>query len=84
MAELNDYRQELKERILELAMQEFSLRGLRDIKMDDMAHKLRISKRTLYEIYADKESLLLEGLQRHRQKWNRRWNVSPKTKGETW
>ena len=68
MAELNDYRQELKERILELAMQEFSLRGLRDIKMDDMAHKLRISKRTLYEIYADKESLLLEGLQRHRQK----------------
>ena len=68
MTELNDYRQELKERILELAMQEFSLRGLRDIKMDDMAHKLRISKRTLYEIYADKETLLLEGLQRHRQK----------------
>lgn len=68
MAELNDYRQELKEKILELAMQEFGQRGLRDIKMDDMARKLHISKRTLYEIYTDKETLLLEGLQRHKQK----------------
>lgn len=84
MAELNDYRQELKERILELAMQEFSLRGLRDIKMDDMAHKLRISKRTLYEIYADKESLLLEGLQRHRQKMEQEMERFAQNEGRKW
>ncbi len=63
MAELNDYRQELKSKILEVAMREFITQGIRKIKMDDIAHMLRISKRTLYEIFADKESLLLEGIQ---------------------
>lgn len=71
MTELNDYRQELKSRILEIAMAEFSKRGVREIKMDDIAHKLHISKRTLYEIYADKESLLLEGIQFHRVRFDR-------------
>ncbi len=71
MTELNDYRQDLKCRILEVAMDEFCKRGVREIKMDDIAHKLRISKRTLYEIYADKESLLLEGMQLRRSRFDR-------------
>lgn len=56
------YRQELRERILSASMEEFCRRGVRAVKMDDIAAKLAISKRTLYEIYANKETLLLEGL----------------------
>ena len=49
----------LKERILETAMSAFAQYGIRAVKMDDIASGLSISKRTLYEIYGDKESLLL-------------------------
>ena len=41
------YRQELKERILKTAMAEFKQRGVKAVKMDDIANKLSISKRTL-------------------------------------
>lgn len=33
----------------------FYQHGIRKVKMDDIAKRLRISKRTVYEIYADKE-----------------------------
>lgn len=57
--DLNAYRMSLKERILESAMTAFAQYGIRAVKMDDIASGLSISKRTLYEIYGDKESLLL-------------------------
>lgn len=57
-----DYRQELKKRILAASMKEFRLKGVRSVKMDDIAAGMGISKRTLYEIYANKEELLLEGI----------------------
>ncbi|MBQ6208611.1 MAG: TetR/AcrR family transcriptional regulator [Prevotella sp.] len=57
-----EYRRELKGRILEVAMYEFKRNGIRSVKMDDIARLLSISKRTLYEIYSDKQSLLLEGI----------------------
>lgn len=56
------YHKELKERILNVAMLEFKLKGIKAVKMDDIASLLSISKRTLYEIYNNKEDLLLEGL----------------------
>lgn len=56
------YRRELKGRILEVAMREFKRKGVRSVKMDDIARILSISKRTLYEIYSDKQELLLEGI----------------------
>ena len=59
------YRQELHERILTAAMDEFRSRGVRAVRMDDIAAKLAISKRTLYEIYENKETLLLEALKMH-------------------
>lgn len=61
------YRQELKSRILEVAMSEFGNKGVKAVKMDDIASLLTISKRTLYEIYENKEVLLLEVLQLSRQ-----------------
>lgn len=72
MAVTNSHKQRLKPRIQEVAMRRFFERGIRAVKMDDIANELSISKRTLYEIYADKEQLLLEGIQnlhneRHRE-----------------
>lgn len=66
----NSYRSDLKEKILEAATPMFYQHGIRKVKMDDIAKRLRISKRTVYEIYADKEDLLLEFLQ-HSDEANR-------------
>lgn len=61
----NAYRLRLKEKILNAAHQLFCKYGIRRVKMDDIANKLRISKRTLYEIYQNKEKLLFEVVQRN-------------------
>lgn len=59
-----DYRVSLKDRIVEKAFQLFTQQGIRAVKMDDIAHSLSISKRTLYEIYDNKEALLIEVMQK--------------------
>lgn len=51
---------ELRERIIDIALGSFSTLGIRNVTMDDIAAKLSISKRTLYEMFADKETLLKE------------------------
>ena len=60
----SNYRRDLKERILTVTMQAFKLRGIRNVRMDDIATTLGISKRTIYEIYSNKEELLLDGIMR--------------------
>lgn len=62
MASETAYRKELREKILRTSMREFRRKGIRQVKMDDVASMLSISKRTLYELFKDKESLLLEGV----------------------
>ena len=52
------HKQELRERIVETAMRAFSMQGIRAVKMDDVAKMLGISKRTLYELYENKEYLI--------------------------
>ena len=42
----------LKERILTVAMQAFKQHGIRNVRMDDIATTLAISKRTIYETYS--------------------------------
>lgn len=59
---ISTYRQELRQKILQTAMRQFKERGVRSVKMDDISAIIGISKRTLYEIYENKEELLLEGL----------------------
>lgn len=59
---INDYRRELRPRILAAAAEMFRVKGIRAVKMDDIAHQLTISKRTLYEIYPNKEELVVECL----------------------
>ncbi|MBN2667303.1 MAG: TetR/AcrR family transcriptional regulator [Bacteroidales bacterium] len=49
-----DYRQ----RILEEAAEMFRAYGIRAVTMDMLASKMSISKRTIYEVFRDKEELL--------------------------
>lgn len=61
-------RAELRERIVIKAMEAFSRNGIKSITMDDVAASLGISKRTLYEVFRDKETLLKECiLKNHRE-----------------
>lgn len=53
-------RADLRERIVVAAMEAFRTKGIKSITMDDIAAALGISKRTLYEVFSDKESLLKE------------------------
>ncbi len=56
----------LRDRILDTAMNAFITRGIKAVKMDDIAKLLGISKRTLYENYENKEVLLFEGVKKFR------------------
>ena len=49
---------ELREKILQGTMQAFNQKGLK-FTMDDIAHILGISKKTIYQVFADKEALFL-------------------------
>lgn len=53
-------RVELKKRIIITATEAFTVNGIKSITMDDIAAALGISKRTLYEVFVDKETLLRE------------------------
>lgn len=50
----------LRERIVVTAMDAFASEGIKCITMDDIASSLGISKRTLYEVFSNKEELLRE------------------------
>jgi len=65
--ETTAYKKSLKGRILDTAMKAFAERGVKAVRMDDVAQMLSISKRTLYEIYKDKEELLFQGVVKYDQ-----------------
>ena len=51
---------DLKDRIIEQAGELFVKHGIKRISMDEIASKLGISKRTIYQNFKDKEDLLLQ------------------------
>lgn len=53
-------KEELRDRIIVKATEAFTKNGIKCITMDDIAALLGISKRTLYEVFSDKETLLTE------------------------
>lgn len=57
-----EHKQQLKSKVLDVAKRMFLEKGVKAVKMDDISGVLSISKRTLYEIYGNKEDLLLEVL----------------------
>lgn len=60
-------KEELRVRILKLSLDSFAKDGIKPVTMDRIASSLGISKRTLYEVYEDKEALL-EDCVRYRKK----------------
>ncbi len=42
-------------------MEMFRSQGIKSVRMDDIAQQLGVSKRTLYELFGDKETLLFVG-----------------------
>lgn len=54
---------EIKNRIIEKAASLFKIYGIRTVTMDSLAGHLGISKRTIYEVFSDKDELLVSVLQ---------------------
>ncbi len=67
MAEINQYRKDLRSKVIAYAMSEFYKRGIKAVKMDEISQGLHVSKRTVYEIFGDKEELLLAGMAAQRE-----------------
>ena len=57
----------VKEHIVLAASKAFTQKGVKTVRMDDIAGGLSISKRTLYELFHDKEDLLLDVMKLHRE-----------------
>lgn len=55
MAEIKNQREWIVARSAEM----FLRLGVKAVRMDDIAHELGISKRTIYELFSDKEELIL-------------------------
>lgn len=51
--------EQARQRVIKAAAKLFMSRGIRAVTMNDVAHALKMSKRTLYELFADKEMLLI-------------------------
>jgi TetR/AcrR family transcriptional regulator, cholesterol catabolism regulator len=49
---------DIKERILRGAMELFLKYGVRSVSMDDIARQLSVSKKTLYQYFADKDEIV--------------------------
>ena len=58
---------DVRKQIISVAAEMFHQQGIRSVTMDDIAHRLCMSKRTLYQIFADKESLLLACVIQHEE-----------------
>ena len=65
--------QEEKERIEEQSMRMFVTQGIKAVRMDDIAQQLSVSKRTLYELFGDKEELLYRAMVRYFERNRKRW-----------
>lgn len=54
---------ELEQRIIRKASEMFRMHGIRAVTMDFIATEVGISKRTLYELFTDKDTLLIRTLE---------------------
>lgn len=57
-----------KEKIMDVALNLFVARGIRDVSIDEVCHELGISKKTFYVFYAKKEDLVRDTVSRQMEK----------------
>ncbi len=55
-------KEDIRNQIVETALELFVTKGIKEVKMDDIASLLSVSKRTIYELFTDKEQLVLEAV----------------------
>lgn len=60
-----------RENILDHVWRVIITLGIKSVRMDDVANMMGMSKRTLYEMFGDKEELLYESIVHHREKMHR-------------
>ncbi len=60
---------QLEQRLVELASELFLKHGIKSVTMDTIAMEAGISKRTLYALFQDKDTLLLRTLE-YQKRWN--------------
>ena len=65
----------VKEHIVLAAAKSFAQKGVKTVRMDDIAAGLSLSKRTLYELFHDKEDLLLDVMKLHREEMQEYMNA---------
>lgn len=56
---------EQRDIIIDVASQMFVAEGIKAVRMDDIARRAGVSKRTLYEIFGDKEELIYLSMDRY-------------------
>lgn len=71
----------IKEQIMQTAFDLFSQYGIKSVSMDDISKSINISKRTIYELFDDKETLLIESMQFNS---NNLWLVLEKLEKESY
>lgn len=67
---MSKYRIELRGKILDVAIEEFLVNGIKTVKMDDIASKMGISKRTMYELFTDKKTLVYQACVKRTEEFN--------------
>ena len=60
-------RAHLRDMVIDTAMSMFKERGIRSVTMDELSSRMGISKRTLYELFEDKEALLVSGMRKKKE-----------------
>ncbi|MFM7194849.1 MAG: TetR/AcrR family transcriptional regulator [Bacteroidota bacterium] len=61
--------EETKKKVLQAADELFMRYGIRSVSMDDIAHHIGISKKTVYSAYADKDDLVKAVYHLHHGAW---------------
>jgi AcrR family transcriptional regulator len=64
---------EVHARIVETAYELFSRRGVRDVGVNEVIERARITKATLYHHFASKDDLVVAFLDLREQRWMRGW-----------
>jgi len=71
--------QDIKDRIIQGAQELFMKYGVRSVSMDDVARHLSVSKKTLYQYFADKDELVTTAVTLHMDTDMERYNNLHKT-----
>lgn len=58
-----------RERLLDIAYELFSRRGVRDVGVDEVVEKAGVAKATLYKHFSSKDDLVRAFLQRREERW---------------